>query len=87
MMRQAGLATRISSLKTQEETMRRIRTVEQHLTALRLALPPNWLNPKRNIFTHESYADHHARLVTVLHLFMMKLILSILRCSRQQGEE
>lgn len=87
MLRKAGLLSRVCLLKPREETIGRITNVERQLSALRLGLPPSWFNPKRNAFSHESHADHHARLVTVLHLLMARLYLSILCCTMQQDEE
>jgi hypothetical protein len=87
MLRKAGVLTRVRLVKSSEETIGRITDVERQLSALRLALPPSWMNPRRNAFSHESHADHHARLVTVLHLLMTQLYLSILCCSMQEDEE
>jgi hypothetical protein len=87
MLRKAGRVTRVCRLKPQEEAIGRITDVERQLSALRLALPPGWLNPKRNAFSQESHAEHHARLVTVLHLLMARLFLSVMCCSVQQDEE
>ncbi|ORX96764.1 hypothetical protein BCR34DRAFT_607538 [Clohesyomyces aquaticus] len=86
MMRQVGQITRVAQLRLLGEMSSRITEVERRLAALRLALPPNWLNPKRNAFSHESHVDHHARLVTVLFLLMARLLLAILCCSGQQEE-
>lgn len=86
-MRQAGVVARVHLLRPQEETIAHLATVERHLSELRLALPPGWLNPKRNAFSNESYDKHHARLITILHLFMAQLLLSILCCGRMQEDE
>ncbi|OJJ36346.1 hypothetical protein ASPWEDRAFT_49871 [Aspergillus wentii DTO 134E9] len=86
-MRQAGLVSRVHLLRPQEETIARLANVERHLAALRLALPPGWLNPKRNAFSDETHAGHHARLITVFHLFMAQLLLSILGCGRTREDE
>jgi hypothetical protein len=87
MLRKAGLLMRVRFVKPQEETIGRITDVERQLSALRLALPPNWLNPKRNAFSHESRTNHHARLITVLHLHMTQLFLSVISCTMLQDEE
>ncbi len=58
------------------------------ITALRLSLPANYLNPTRNAFLGESHDDHNARLVTVLHLFVCRLLLAIIKCaSLDQGDD
>ncbi|KAH8649729.1 hypothetical protein BGZ60DRAFT_422195 [Tricladium varicosporioides] len=84
-MRQAGLIMRVHFLQAREETIARLANVERHISALRQALPPGWLNPRRNAFSNESHVNHHARLVTVLHLRMAQLLLAIL--NRGRGEE
>lgn len=87
MMRQAGHLMRVCLLKSREETIGQIAAVERQLSTLRLALPTSWLNPKRNAFSQESHTDHHARLVTVLHLLMTRLLLSVMCCARQEEDE
>ncbi len=62
------------------ETPDTLTEAEGCLSALRLSLPRDYLNPTRNAFLEESRSDHHARLVTVLHLLMCRLLLSIMRC-------
>lgn len=84
-MRQAGLILRVHSLQAQEKTISHITDAERHLSTLRQALPPGWFNPNRNAFSNESHVDHHARLVTVLHLRMAQLLLAVLNCGK--GEE
>lgn len=85
-MRKAGLVVRVH-LSRPQETVAHFVNVERHLSTLRLALPPGWLNPRRNAFSNESHADHHARLVTILHLLMAQLLLSILNCGKTQNDE
>lgn len=61
---------------------------ESCLSALRLSLPRDYLNPARRAFVEESRSDHHARLVTVLHLLMCRLLLSIISCAPlAQGDD
>ncbi|KAH9896315.1 hypothetical protein F4778DRAFT_745926 [Xylariomycetidae sp. FL2044] len=52
-------------------------TLKTALSSLRLALPPRYLNPARNMLRAESSADHHIRLTNLLHLHMCRLILSL----------
>ncbi|KAH7070557.1 hypothetical protein BKA63DRAFT_518727 [Paraphoma chrysanthemicola] len=87
MMRQVGSLTRVYQVRPVEETNAKITEVERRFSALRLALPPNWLNPKRNAFSGERTLEHHERLVTNLQLWMTRLLLAIFRCCRQHGEE
>jgi hypothetical protein len=81
-LRQVGSATRVQYLRPPEEIVARLRDIERSHSALRLALPTNYLNPYRNAFANESSSDHHARLVTVFHLLMAQLLMAIFRCFR-----
>ncbi|KAF2269841.1 hypothetical protein CC78DRAFT_574715 [Lojkania enalia] len=85
-LRQAGTATRLRFLQSPEKTIASLSNLERSLSALRLALPSNHLNPNRNAFLNETGSAHHERLVTVLHLLMARLLTSILMCFRP-GED
>lgn len=76
-LRQAGLVIRLHLLQDHERLSAQVTKVQRLLATIRLALPPGWLNPRRNAFINESHADYHARTVTVLHLKMAQLLLSI----------
>ncbi len=60
---------------------------ERQLATVRLALPPGWLNPRRNVLSNESHADHQARSITVLHLRMAQLLLALAEPSLRQCDE
>lgn len=55
--------------------------IERHLATVRLSLPANYLNTRRNAFSNEAGCDHHARLITLFHLYMTRLFLNIMNCS------
>ncbi|KAJ6788000.1 hypothetical protein PWT90_01112 [Aphanocladium album] len=81
-MRQAGRCLRRSLLTEQRRqrangTATPLHSLEQHLSALRLALPTNYLSPTRNVLQGETQLWHHQRLVTVLHLHGTKLLVAI----------
>ncbi|EED13285.1 fungal specific transcription factor, putative [Talaromyces stipitatus ATCC 10500] len=61
--------------------------IERQLSALRLALPPGWLNPDRNAFAGESQGDHHARLVTIFQLSFAQLYLAMLSCRGKEDHD
>ncbi|CEJ58407.1 hypothetical protein PMG11_07063 [Penicillium brasilianum] len=86
-LRQAGLVFRLNLPRSQEAIGAQVAKVERQLATIRLALPPGWLNPRRNAFSDESHADHHARTITVLHLRMAQLLLSIADTGLRQGDE
>ncbi|CEI63394.1 unnamed protein product [Fusarium venenatum] len=47
---------------------------------MRLAPPPWFLNPGRNAFLNEANGDHHARLIAVLHVYMVEFLATVARC-------
>lgn len=62
--------------------------LERHLFALRLSPPNNYLNPLRNAFSNETRSEHHARLITILHLHIARLLASIINCAcLQEGHD
>jgi hypothetical protein len=80
-LRQVGQVVRMHLVRSSQAT------VEQLLATIRIALPPGWLNTRRNAFANESHNDYHVRMLTVLHLRMAQLLLAIVRCSQQQGAD
>ncbi|KAJ3466679.1 hypothetical protein MRS44_004243 [Fusarium solani] len=86
--RQAGRALQSHMIGAPDETVASLADLERRLSALRLSLPKNYLNPMRNAFSNETHSGHHARLITVLHLLMARLLVSIMSCSRlDEGDE
>ncbi|KAI1340071.1 hypothetical protein F5Y15DRAFT_63272 [Xylariaceae sp. FL0016] len=74
-LRQAGSLLR---LRTEGKRLpSRLAAVKRNLASLRLALPPRYLNPARNVLKAETNADHHTRLTNILHLHMVRLIVSM----------
>ena len=65
----------------------RLANLEQSLTRVGLALPSGYRNPMRNALACETRSDHHSRLVTLLHWFMARLVLALLKCSLDDVEE
>lgn len=87
-MRQVGRSLRQHMLRPCAESIEHLGDLERRISALRLALPTNYLNPMRNAFSNESKVDHHERLVTLFQLLMARLLMSIARCSyKGEGEE
>ncbi|KAH7124644.1 hypothetical protein EDB81DRAFT_846945 [Dactylonectria macrodidyma] len=79
-MRQVGRVFQLYMLRLMGEKIAPPMDIERCLSVLRLSLPTNHLNPTRNAFLNETRSDHHARLVTVLHLHMARLLVSIIGC-------
>lgn len=85
--RQAGMALRLHTFRSQDEILQHLVGLERLLPTLRLALPSGWFNPRRNALLNESTRGHHLRLNTVLVLLMSKLLFSVIGCSRCKEDE
>ncbi|TXC02668.1 hypothetical protein FocTR4_00015682 [Fusarium oxysporum f. sp. cubense] len=79
-LRQFGRAMSMRYLVPYENLMAILLDAERTLSAIRLALPRNFLNPGRNAFMNESNTNHHARLASVLHLHMAQLLAALASC-------
>ncbi|KAH7240218.1 uncharacterized protein BKA55DRAFT_693754 [Fusarium redolens] len=79
-LRQFGRPMSMCYLVPHENITAIVLDAERTLSAIRLALPRNFLNPGRNAFMNESNTDHHARLVSVLHLHMAQLLAALASC-------
>ncbi|KAJ5267494.1 hypothetical protein N7478_010302 [Penicillium angulare] len=86
-MRQVGRVIRMHMLQWHDRVMLEAGNTEQRLATLCLALPLGWLNPQRNAFANEGAGDHHARLITVFHLRMAQLLLSIVECGHRREDD
>lgn len=85
-MRQTGRALWLYKFRSQQGP-ESLSDIERHLSAIRLALPTHYLNTRRNAFANESGMDHHARLVTLFHLTMARLLISLIRCPSHEEED
>ncbi|KAH7189760.1 hypothetical protein BKA60DRAFT_602242 [Fusarium oxysporum] len=79
-LRQFGRAMSMRYLVPHESLTAILLDAERTLSAIRLALPRNFLNPGRNAFMNESNTNHHARLASVLHLHMAQLLAALASC-------
>ncbi|KAL4811723.1 hypothetical protein BDW67DRAFT_179358 [Aspergillus spinulosporus] len=86
-MRQAGMVVRMHMLRWRAGVLAQVTHVERQLTTLRLALPRGWLNPRRNAFSNEAPAEHHARLITVFHLRMAQMLISLVICGQREADD
>lgn len=86
-MRQAGIVLRLHMLQWRAGILAQLAKVESQLTTLLIALPRGWLNPRRNAFSNETPVEHHARLVTVFHLRMAQLLVSLVHCGQRRADE
>ncbi|KAF5978873.1 glutathione-S-transferase [Fusarium coicis] len=79
-LRQFGRAMSMRYLVPHEILTANLLDAERTLSAIRLALPRNFLNPGRNAFMNEPNTNHHARLVPVLQLHMAQLLAALASC-------
>lgn len=77
MIRQAGTILRIRAEKGPGCSPARVASLKRNLASLRLALPPRYLNPARNVLNTETAPDHHVRLTNVFLLHMSRMMLSL----------
>lgn len=86
-LRHVGRALRLHALGTQGDRIGAAADTERSLSALRLALPGNFFNPRRNAFSNESASAHHFRLVTICHMLMAQLLLVLGHCRHLEDGE
>jgi hypothetical protein len=79
-LRQVGRAIHLHAVMSAEELVPYVQDAERRLCALRLVLPGNFFNPKRNAFAGESAPAHHFRLVTIHHILMAQILICIGYC-------
>ncbi|KAL6405399.1 hypothetical protein AUP68_11153 [Ilyonectria robusta] len=60
-----------------ERLHRRLGALENHLTAVRLALPPRYMNVARDVLHDEPCSAYHARLICLLHLHVSRLLVCL----------
>jgi hypothetical protein len=88
MLRHIGRAIRFPAGISPDRFANYVRDTENRLYALRLALPVNFFNPRRNAFANESTTSQHFRLVTIHHILMAQMLIAIGHCrSLKEGEE
>ncbi|KAL9572041.1 hypothetical protein ACKAV7_003758 [Fusarium commune] len=76
-LREAATLYRLWWQNPSDRLQDRLTTLEHHLTEIRLALPPRYLNIARDALHEESHREYHARLICVLHLHISRLIICL----------
>lgn len=74
-LRQAGNLLRLRMMK--KPVNHKTEVLKSNLASLRLALPPRYLNPVRNVLIDELGLQHHARLTNMMHLHMTRLLINL----------
>ncbi|GFG20364.1 NADPH-dependent 1-acyldihydroxyacetone phosphate reductase [Aspergillus udagawae] len=77
LLREAAAIFRLRRQNPSEALRDRRSQFGDHLSAVVLSLPPQFLREARNAFANESSLDHHARLVCLIHLHAARLLNTI----------
>ncbi len=77
LLREAGTLLRLWKQNPSARLKARFPILEDHLSTVRLALPTRYLDVARNVVVNESSAEHHARLICILHLHAARLLVSL----------
>lgn len=76
-LKEAATIRRLRSQSSSDRLQARAQLLEDHLCAVRLALPAKYLDESRNVSQQESKFDHHTRFICLLHIHAARLILCI----------
>ncbi|KAG4429947.1 hypothetical protein IFR05_014570 [Cadophora sp. M221] len=85
-LREAGKLLRLWAQNPVTKIGERCEILDEHFSAVRLALPPQFFNVSRNVVHNETPAEHHARLICILHMHITRLLVMIPR-TFSVGEE
>ncbi len=77
LLREAGTLLRLWRQNPSARLKARFPILEDHISTVRLALPTRYLDVARNVVVNESSAEHHARLICILHLHAARLLVSL----------
>jgi hypothetical protein len=86
LLRRAGKLFRLWQQNPTPQTDASFTALNEHLSAVRLALPLRYCDVTRDMMKNESQGEHHARLICVLQLHASQLLISMPR-SFAGGEE
>lgn len=87
LLRHAGRALRLHTLGFHDDSKVQVADTERRLSSLRLILPGNFFNPKRNALANESSFAHHYRLVTNAFTLTARMIMALGHCGRLEDGE
>jgi len=85
-LRRAASLARLWRLGPSDRLYGQLEILENHISALRLALPVRYLNPPREVASNESVSDHHARLVFLLELHVCRLVITLCLLHKSESE-
>jgi hypothetical protein len=79
-IRHVGRTIRLKELASEVEFVAAIAEIKRRNSTLRLALPKNFFNTRRNAFLGETYVAYHGRLIIILHIHMVQLLAALVSC-------
>lgn len=85
-LRRAATLARLWRLSPSDRLYGQLEILENHVSALRLALPMRYLSPPRDVASNESSPNHHARLVYLLELHVCRLTITLCLLHRNESE-
>lgn len=74
LIREAGNLRRLNAQNPSIRLATRFIALGNHVSSVRLAIPPRHLNPSRRTLDDESSGQHHARLIWLLHLEIARML-------------
>lgn len=77
LLKEAGALLRLWKQNLSDRLKARFSILEDHLSAVRLALPSRYLDVARNVIVNESTTEHRARLTCILHVHATRLLISL----------
>ncbi|SPJ80010.1 uncharacterized protein FTOL_08401 [Fusarium torulosum] len=86
-LREAATLYRLWWQNPSDRLQDRLTALEHHLTEIRLALPPRYLNIARDALHEESHHAYHARLICALHLHISRLVICLPLLLQRSKEE
>jgi hypothetical protein len=84
-LRAAARLSRLWKQNPSERLRLRFDALKNDISAIRLSLPIRYFNLARDVFLNESSSEHHARLISILHLHASRFLL-LFRVNLQENE-
>ena len=85
-LRKAATLARLWRLNPSDRLQSQLAAMENHVSAIRLALPLRFHCIARDVAANESSAEHHARLICLLHLHSCRLTLALRLPQKDESE-
>ena len=74
LLREAAKLSRLQRQNPSDRRRSRFSALEDHISAVRMAMPARYLNVTRNVLANETSSEQHSRLICILHLHAARLL-------------